>query len=939
MTIEIEKATHPLWRMLRNICGSLILLMSSIFVWRTIIFPLSQDELLYIWLFFLIYCYLIFVSGLAMVKKGPYRDNWDQLISFRKSPDIAWRGLFSLCIWVGLAYALNYALCILGQSFVDIGNYYVHLQKQVDIFVEKHGQLIELIVTVCFLSGIQLIASSIPLSSRKKIDPNKELANAKSISDPVIENNALLSFFALDRPFKTSLLIIIAICVIVGSEKQFSAVTIIAEYLDAKFASCPPVVVTPPTAVEKTLTGKLMGGTIQGAALNLTGAVSTLAVVASTRPEASLAAFNQPRGMTSDGSNLYIADSENNRIRKVVLATGIVTTLAGSGKAGSTDGKDAEASFDTPRDIVFENGNLYVADSGNDLIRRIDLATGTVSTLAGTAQSSGSADGKGAAASFLYPRGITSDGVNLYVADSGNHKIRKIVIATEVVSTLAGGDAAGFSDGSGTAASFNGPEGISTDRSNLYVADTFNHRIRKIAITSGEVTTLAGGAKGFADGIGDKAAFKQPMGIIFSGNNLYVADNGNNTFRKLVIATGEVITPEGNKPPPQNQYQPHNAGLTPAEDTYKPNGLATDGNNLYVSDGLHHSLRMIDITNSDAYLHTPGTPVPASQLSWGMKVTTLAGATGNAGFADDAVNPDEALKSEFHHPEGVTTDGISLFVSDHHAIHEIVILTGEETVLAGTEKPGAVNGSGASASFNQPSGITTDGKHIFVADSQNHLIRKISIATKEVTTLAGSGTAGVEDGTGTEATFNHPGGITTDGNFIYVSDSANNRIRKIQIDSGTVTTLVTAGSVNAAGEVLSFSNPQGIATDGILLYVAVSGNHKICTIEIASGVVTTLAGSGIAGSQDAAGVAASFNNPVGLVSDGSNLYVTESGNHKIRRIEIATGVVTSLAGSGIQGLMDESGAKAAFSSPQGITSDGKNLFVADSDNHKIRIIK
>jgi sugar lactone lactonase YvrE len=148
----------------------------------------------------------------------------------------------------------------------------------------------------------------------------------------------------------------------------------------------------------------------------------------------------------------------------------------------------------------------------------------------------GAADGTGAAASFNRPQGITSDGLNLYVVDSGSDTIRQIVIATGVVSTLAGtAGTAGAADGTGTAASFNYPRGITADGINLYVADTYNHTIRQIVIATGVVSTLAGtaGVFGLADGVGTTALFSSPQGITSDGSSLYVVDSGNNIIRKI----------------------------------------------------------------------------------------------------------------------------------------------------------------------------------------------------------------------------------------------------------------------------------------------------------------------------------------------------------------------------------------------------------------------
>ena len=181
-----------------------------------------------------------------------------------------------------------------------------------------------------------------------------------------------------------------------------------------------------------------------------------------------------------------MADEYNNEIRKVVIATGAVTTLAGSTLTGSADGTGSAARFDNPMGITTDGTNLYVADTYNNEIRKVVIATGVVTTLAGST-TYGSVNGTGSAASFHYPCGITTDGTNIYVADAYNNEIRKVVIATGVVTTLAGSTLSGSADGTGSVASFNYPMGITADGTNLYVSDTDNNEIRQVVIATGVV--------------------------------------------------------------------------------------------------------------------------------------------------------------------------------------------------------------------------------------------------------------------------------------------------------------------------------------------------------------------------------------------------------------------------------------------------------------------
>ena len=261
------------------------------------------------------------------------------------------------------------------------------------------------------------------------------------------------------------------------------------------------------------------------------------------------------------------------------------------------------------------------------------------------------------------------------------------------------------------------------------------------------------------------------------------------------------------------------------------------------------------------------------------------------------------------------------------------------TTLAGSSLGSADNATGTSASFNNPMGITTDGTNLYVADYGNHRIRKIVIDNGTVTTLAGS-SSGNTDATGTLASFNKPAGITTDGANLYVADFGNHRIRKIVIDNGTVTTLAgsSSGNTDATGTLASFNKPAGITTDGANLYVADFGNHRIRKIVIDNGTVTTLAGSSSGSADNATGTLASFQFPREITTDGTNLYVTDKNNHRIRKIVIDNGTVTTLAGSS-SGNTDATGTSASFNNPQGITTDGTNLYVSDTNNNRIRKIE
>jgi sugar lactone lactonase YvrE len=244
--------------------------------------------------------------------------------------------------------------------------------------------------------------------------------------------------------------------------------------------------------------------------------------------------FNQISGVALDSTgSVLVCDSGNNLIRRVTFA-GQVTTLAGNGQASAIDGQVLSSSFNQPSGIAFDffTGNILVAELGSHSIRRINLNSNFVNTIAGNGRS-GYDDGQGSSATFNAPTSVVADRQgNIYVVDRNNHAIRKITI-TGAVTTLAGGTE-GFNDGTGRNAQFRFPTGITIDpRGTLYVTDSGNNLVRRVGI-DGSVSTVAGNRAGFSDGVGNQAQFDNPTGIVFGSDGaLYVADQRNNRVRKI----------------------------------------------------------------------------------------------------------------------------------------------------------------------------------------------------------------------------------------------------------------------------------------------------------------------------------------------------------------------------------------------------------------------
>jgi sugar lactone lactonase YvrE len=527
-----------------------------------------------------------------------------------------------------------------------------------------------------------------------------------------------------------------------------------------------------------------------------TGVVSTFAGVSGSNGSedgVGLAArFYSPSGVAVDSAgNIYVADLDNNTIRKI-SPTRVVTTFAGlAGHYGTTDGTGSAARFGYPNGVAVDtHGNVYVADTHNDTIRKITPA-GVVTTLAGLAGNPGSADGTGSAARFNLPWKVTVDAADVvYVADNLNHVIRKITPGGVVTTIVGSAGNPGSADGMGSAARFNHPVAVAVNSAGIiFVGDGANNTIRKITPDLA-VTTVAGvptnEEPGSADGTGSSASFALPSGVAVDGaRNAYVADTANNTIRKITPA-GVVTTLAGLAASPGGED-----GTGSAARFNIPEGVAADtAGNVYVADTGNSKVRKI---------------TPAGV------VTTLAGPASGVGF--DA-------------PKAVAVDNAgNVYVAD----------TGNDVIRKITPDGivSTLGGGIGSWDFYTPSGVAVDSAgNIYVADTSHLEIRKLT-PDGVVTTLAGSlSYGGSADGTGSLARFSEPSGVAVDGaDNVYVTDKSNDIVRKIT-PAGVVTTLAGSptlrGNVAGVGSAARFLFPQGIAVDSIgNVYVADAWNHTI----------------------------------------------------------------------------------------------------------------
>lgn len=320
--------------------------------------------------------------------------------------------------------------------------------------------------------------------------------------------------------------------------------------------------------------------------------------------------------------------------------------------------------------------------------------------------------------------------------------------------------------------------------------------------------------------------------------------------------------------------------------------------------------------------------------------STIVAGSDSAGYRDGL-----GTDARFDHPFGLALDNAgNLYVADQgNSLIRKIDPAANVTTLAGMAGVlGLTNGADSLSSFNKPFSVAADvSGNIFVADAGNNVIRKIA-ADGTVSTFAGTGVAGADDGT-TQATFNSPLGVAADqaGN-VYVADYGNDLIRKITAD-GTVSTIAgkqgVSGMADGQDTTARFNLPESVAVDATgNIYVADNGNNAIRKIT-PTGLVSTLAGNGTAGKSEGSGKTASFNSPFGIAVDGGgNVYVADAGNNKIRKI-IPDGTVSTFAGSGIKGAANGTGVNASFNTPAGLAVDALgNIYVSDENNNLIRKI-
>jgi BRCT domain type II-containing protein len=596
--------------------------------------------------------------------------------------------------------------------------------------------------------------------------------------------------------------------------------------------------------------------------------------------EATLARLNEPSDVYKDSSgNIYIADTNNHKIRKVD-ASGIISTIAGTGDAGDTgdNGAATLARLNEPRGVFIDSsGSIYIADTKNHKIRWIN-SSGKIRPIAGTGTSGDAGDGGDALSALLNePSGIFKDATDFYIADTNNHKIRK-VNAFGIISTFAGTGTSGDAGDGGDALSalLDEPRGVFKNGTDLYIADTKNHKIRKVNLSTNIISRIAG--TGDAGNTGDGAAatsarLNEPNNMVLFSGELYIADTKNHIIRK-VDTSGDISTIVGGGVLGDD-------GFARLARLNEPNGIFKDDTDLYIADTRNHRIRKIDLLTNI--------------------ITTVAG-TGVAGYNGDGIS---ATLAQLNEPRNVlkATSG-NLYIADtkNHRIRK-VDTSGNISTFAGTGSSGDGSDfsySATSVALDEPYDVMIADSYLYIADTKNHKIRRMN-AWGWIWTIAGTGSAGDsgDGGAATSAELDEPQAVSTDmsGN-LYIADTKNDKIRKVDT-SGDIWTVAGTGDDGDIGDGnlainARFKEPVSVFVDhNSNIFIVDRGARRIRVVNAGDEKIYHLAGTGDSDdTTDLPAVLAKFKDPAGITMatsyGGSQIFISDTGNHKIKVLEFKT---------------------------------------------------
>jgi sugar lactone lactonase YvrE len=668
-------------------------------------------------------------------------------------------------------------------------------------------------------------------------------------------------------------------------------------------------------------------------------------------------------GVAADAAGNFYVPSMN-RIFKVD-PSGHLRRFAGTDLAGfSGDGRHASrARLSDPRGLAFDAaGNLLVADYANSRIRRIDRLSGVISTIAGSGSVTSSGDGGPAlSAGIGFPHGVASgpDG-SIYVSQTAAHRVRRIDPATGLISTFAGTGVQGFSGDGGPAgaAQLRSPHHLAVDAAgNLYIADTGNRRIRRVDAATGSISTVAGSGISGLEGDGGpalQASFVRPAAVVVDvTGNLFITDympsddgSWSGRVRRVDAVTGIITRYAGGRP---TCCSPGDGGPATEALLFAPEGLALDAaGDLLIADlgqGCYFGCGIMGIRKVTA----------ATQI-----IQTVAGSNGDGDEGDGGPAVNAILSYEGLGPMGLDVDGNGNVVFANYetlSIRRVDASSGHITTIAGLGHSAKFCGDGGPSAdscvwFPRDAAFDDSG-NVYIADTGNHRIRKISASAGIITTIAGNGTQGFNGDNliGTSASLALPNGVAVDGQGnVFIADTYNNRVRRLGTTTNRLTTVAGTGVAGYSGDgqaatIAQLAQPRDIALDAAAnIYIV--DPPRIRRVDAITGVITTVAGDGTFGySGDGGPATSAAMNPSRVAVDPlGNMLIADQGN-RIRRVDGSSGIITTVAGNGTIGFsLDGTVASDALVYTQhenaGIAMHPVSGFVfADSRNGRIRHVE
>ncbi|HVX52087.1 MAG TPA: hypothetical protein VHB48_18150, partial [Chitinophagaceae bacterium] len=581
-------------------------------------------------------------------------------------------------------------------------------------------------------------------------------------------------------------------------------------------------------------------------------------------------------------------------------------TFAGRYNYLGDNGAATKAGLFSPYAVAVDaNGNVYIATTKDNLVRKVNALTQVIATIAGTGVSGYSGDGGPAAAAQLsfynsLPDIATDKKNNVYISDYGNNCIRKIDAQTNKISTIAGTGVAGYSGdgGAAKAAKLNGPAGIAVDTAgNIYFADNNNNVIRKIDASTLKISTIAGnGDFGYSGdgGAATAAAMLYPECVaVDKKGNVYISDVYNNVIRMVDAATQKISTVAGNG---SHGYGGDGGLATSAVLGYTAGVCVDTAGNIYIADQSNNRIRKV----------AAGT----------KKISTIAG-TGIQGFSGDG---GAAVSAQIKKPVYVQVDTKgNVYIADmgNNRIRKIAAADNTINTIAGDGTDGFTGAPDALQAQLQPQSVALDASgNLYIADGYYYDVRTVNVANSSYV-FAGSpnpdykyaskGYAG-NGGLASSALYNAPLGIAVDAsNNVYIADVFNNVVRKIAYNTKIVTNVAGNGTAgyagdNAAATSASLNNPYGIAIDKSgNLYIADALNNRVRKVAAATQTITTIAGTGAAGNSGdgSAATSAQLKMPAGVAVDtAANVFILDRGNKRIRMISAVTQKISTVLNNG-----------------------------------------